>query len=469
MIPGTSKRLITATILASTALTGAAWSQSAVSGNLSGASPFFTSPGSPTPSGSGFVYEVTVTDPGSFSVAFPAPLSFQDSFRFYRTDADLAQPVPSTASVTAAGGNTNFGRSAITFSGPGTTNGEQLAVTFRCVDVVCPAAAPFAFEFRGARLGWGAATAEEIATLAAGSNAVGRFVVINAGGLAASRGRDSLATRDGVLSFTRVADPETGVSTVTQSTQGGPGIMGEVYTWIDLTGFRAEDGGTNRSYTGRGLQIGADMAIGPDMVAGLSFGVQDLDATVGAVGQDGVLRYLQPYLAYSAGAWSGEASLIWGQGDFTQTSGGGTGTGETRLAALTFSGGYDMALGNGMTLTPTIGLAHGRERVEGVSGTLAGAGTETVRFTQASLGAEVRQAITGGEAFAGLHADWLNTDAETALVSSLLVDDGWTGRVALGVSTEIGGGMMLDTSVELGGLGGDLRSTSGSLRLAMRF
>jgi hypothetical protein len=64
-----------------------------------------------------------------------------------------------------------------------------------------------------------------------------------------------------------------------------------------------------------------------------------------------------------------------------------------------------------------LGLAHGVERIEGVSGTLAGAGTETVRFTQASLGAEISQSTGAGEIFAGLHADWLDTDTETALVS----------------------------------------------------
>ena len=66
----------------------------------------------------------------------------------------------------------------------------------------------------------------------------------------------------------------------------------------------------------------------PDMVVGLSLGVEDLDSTVGTVDQDGVLRFLQPYLAYRAGAWTGEATLLYGHGDYTQTSGGGAGTGE---------------------------------------------------------------------------------------------------------------------------------------------
>jgi hypothetical protein len=310
---------------------------------------------------------------------------------------------------------------------------------------------------------------EEIATLAAGSNAVGRLVIVNSAGLARNRGQDSLTTRDETLSFTRVADPETGAFTVTQSTMDSAQMMGGIYTWVDLTGFRADDDDNNRAYSGRGLQIGADMEVMPDMVVGLSLGVEDLNATVGAVNQDGVLRYLQPYLAYRSGAWSGEATLLYGLGDYTQTSGGGTGEGETRLAAITFNGGYDYALDQGVTLTPMLGLAHGVERIEGVSGTLAGAGTETVRFTQASLGAEISQSTGTGEIFAGFHADWLNTDTDTVLVQDLLVDDGWTGRLELGLSTEVGSGITLDTTVALSGLGGDLQSTSGSLRFAFRF
>jgi hypothetical protein len=124
---------------------------------------------------------------------------------------------------------------------------------------------------------------DEIAQLTAAATTMARMVTLNARGVARTRGQDSLTTRDEVLSFTRVADPESGSFTVTQSTMDSAQMMGGLYTWVDLTGFRAEDDGTNRSYTGRGLQIGADMAVMPDMVVGLSLGVQDLDATVGAV------------------------------------------------------------------------------------------------------------------------------------------------------------------------------------------
>jgi hypothetical protein len=318
-------------------------------------------------------------------------------------------------------------------------------------------------------LSFGPSVAEEFASFAAGLNAISRHVVRHATRVAGVRGQDSIATRNAYSSFARVTDPETGETSVTLSTQDRPQMLGEIYAWVELTGFQVEDNATARDYRGVGLQFGADVPVLPDMVAGLSLGVQDLDALEGGVSQDGVLRFVQPYMAYVAGQWSGEASLIYGWGDFTQTSIGGTGEGETRLWAVSFDGGYDIAMPRGYTLTPMLGLSHGVERVEGISGTLAGAGVDRVRFTQASLGAQVSQATGTGEVYAGLHADWLNTDADSVLVSNLLVDDGWTGRLELGASTEVGLGKTLNASVEVSGLGGDLRGTAGALKFAFRF
>jgi hypothetical protein len=392
---------------------------------------------------------------------------------FFAVRANLNSLNPAASLVSAGPSNCCAAPSnGFSYSGMQTiviTAGDTVGFTFGGSNADSSPALQGVLDILATFVAAGPTVPEEIATLAAGSNAVGRLVIVNSAGLARNRGQDSLTTRDETLSFTRVADPETGAFTVTQSTMDSAQMMGGIYTWVDFTGFRADDDDANRAYSGRGLQIGADMEVTPDMVVGLSLGVEDLNATVGAVNQDGVLRYLQPYLAYRSGAWSGEATLLYGLGDYTQTSGGGTGEGETRLAAITFNGGYDYALDQGVTLTPMLGLAHGVERIEGVSGTLAGAGTETVRFTQASLGAEISQSTGTGEIFAGFHADWLNTDTDTVLVQDLLVDDGWTGRLELGLSTEVGSGITLDTTVALSGLGGDLQSTSGSLRFAFRF
>ncbi|MBF9035588.1 autotransporter domain-containing protein [Rhodobacterales bacterium HKCCE2091] len=302
-----------------------------------------------------------------------------------------------------------------------------------------------------------------IADAAAASLQASRLVVVDTRGIIRGQANRSFATRDAMLSFVRT---ESGSAPfVSVSSSGMPGMMGNLYTWVEVTGFHASDDAADRSYRGAGLQIGADAEVAPGVIAGLSIGAQDISSSVGAVSQDGTLVFLQPYVGYRNGPISGEATLVYGRGDFDQD--GGAGEGETELYALTLSGGYDFAFA-GATITPSIGLAIGREEVEGTGGVLAGTG-ETVEFGELSLGARYTRGFAGGSYFAGIYADYLHTDADTALVSDLLVDDGWTGRIELGGTMELDGGISLDTAVEFGGLGGDLHQVSGALRATFRF
>ncbi|NNY28425.1 autotransporter domain-containing protein [Roseobacter sp. HKCCD6575] len=318
-------------------------------------------------------------------------------------------------------------------------------------------------------LATGPTTEEELANLMAATSGATLVFVNSARNVVRIQGQASLVARDQQMTATR-AGGGSNADLVTVSTRNSQtGLVGNLYTWAEITGLRAEDDANDRDFTGRGFQIGGDVPISPNMVAGLSFGVQDLDVSGPSFSQEGVLRYLQPYLAYQSGPWSGEANIIYGLGEFTQTSTSGTGTGDTRLAALSLSGGYDFDMGDGLTLRPTLGLTHGTEEVTGDTGTLAGAGSTTVRFTEVSLGGRLTRNTAHGSFFAGLHADWQDTSGDTQIVSDLLAEDGWTGRLELGGSFESDNGLLFDTSVELGGLGGDFHSTSGALRLAIRF
>ena len=313
--------------------------------------------------------------------------------------------------------------------------------------------------------GAGPSQADELAALLAAAGGSARLVMIDAGGVVRDLGEVSLATRNATSDFTLVAD-----GTVTASSKGtAPGMMGNLYTWVEITGFRTTEEGGPASIDGTGLQIGADMAIGTDMVAGLSLGYSDISAADGAVSQDGSLVFLQPYFAYRSGAWGGTASLIYGRGDFAQTSAGGDGTADTELLAFTFEGGYDYALSGGYTVTPTLGLIHGRETVEGTGGTLAGAGSETYTFTQTSLGARLTYDMAEGSLFGGLHADYLTQDAGSVLTDGFLSEEGLTGRLELGGSMALSNGLGLTTSVEVSGIGGDTRNVFGGLRVAFTF
>ncbi|WP_339982732.1 autotransporter outer membrane beta-barrel domain-containing protein [Gymnodinialimonas ulvae] len=274
------------------------------------------------------------------------------------------------------------------------------------------------------------------------------------------------AARNTRIEIARVADG-TAAGDVTVSTSGVPGMMDNLYTWAEVTWFRStEFGPGDGTLSGGGIQIGADIEIGADMVAGLSLGHSRIESENAGTSVAGDYTYLQPYFASRSGAWSGTASLIYGAGSFDVDD--GAGEADVRLAALTFEGGYDYALAPGFTLTPTLGLIYGREEVEGTAGTLAGCDSE-VSFSQLSLGGRLTHLGPDGGLFAGLHADYLTNDTESLLTQDLLAEDGWSARVEVGGQTALGSGLNLDISVELSGLGGDMRTVSGGLRIALRF
>ncbi|QXT38822.1 autotransporter outer membrane beta-barrel domain-containing protein [Gymnodinialimonas ceratoperidinii] len=317
-------------------------------------------------------------------------------------------------------------------------------------------------------LNLGPSVEEELAAALAASGGSARLVVVGADGVVRNAGEVSLATRDGRLSFTRVASgPDAGG--VVMSTSGAPGMMGNLYTWAEVTGFRSDSFGSgDGTLEGGGLQIGADVAIGPNMVAGVSLGYTNVTSSDAGTTSEGSYTYFQPYLAYRSGAWSGTAGLLHGRGSFDQVSLGGDGSADVTISALSFEGGYDLAVSDRVTLTPTLGLLHGREEVDGTGGTLAGTSGD-VTFSQYSLGGRLTQQTGAGSLFTGIHADYLTQDASSVLASDLLADEGWTGRVELGADMALTSGLGLRSAVEVSGLGGDFRSVSGGLRVAFTF
>ena len=308
-----------------------------------------------------------------------------------------------------------------------------------------------------------AAAADALMSTAATS---ARLVVLGADGLVRDAGQVSIATRKDQIVLTRTDDDAARTNGVI-STQGAPGLTGNLYTWAELTGFRSDDFGTGTGrLSGGGLQIGADVAVGPDMVAGLSLGHTKVSSSDAGTTNDGDYTYLQPYFAYRSGAWAGTASLIWGKGAFDQN--GGAGTADVKMSAVSFEGGYDHALRGGLTLTPPFGLIHGREDTDGTGGTLAGTSSD-VTFTQASIGARLTRDMAQGSLFAGLHADYLTNDSLSVLAQNLLANDGWTGRLEVGGDIAVGNGARLSTTFEVSGLGGDMQTATGALKIGLRF
>ncbi|NBE06877.1 autotransporter outer membrane beta-barrel domain-containing protein [Paragemmobacter ruber] len=310
----------------------------------------------------------------------------------------------------------------------------------------------------------GVPATDDLAEFLSASGGAARLIVVDAAGVARKVGTVSLSTRD-AASLQQIRSG----SQITASSKGMTGFPDGLYTWAELTAFRLDERDPgNAVVTGSGLAIGADVAIGPDMVAGLSLGYSDINATDTGTAQDGAYTYLQPYMAYRAGNWNGNASIIFGWGDYTQTTAGGTGSSDVELTALAFEGGYDLTYSDNMVITPTIGLVYGRETSDGTSGTLAGT-TGVSEFTQASFGAVLTTTAPSGTYSFGAHLDWLDQDGSLALASQFIAEDGVTGRLELGAETSIGSGMSLASSVEVGGIGGNVNSLHGGVKFSLRF
>lgn len=172
--------------------------------------------------------------------------------------------------------------------------------------------------------------ADDLVQFLSASSGAARLLAVDAAGVARKIGNFSLSTRDAANLKEIRSELE-----ITASSKGMKGSPGGLYTWAELTTFRLNERDPgNAEVTGSGLAIGADIAIGRDMVAGLSLGYSDIGATDTGTSQDGTYTYLQPYMAYRSGNWNGNASIIYGWGDYTLNTAGGTGTADVKLTAL---------------------------------------------------------------------------------------------------------------------------------------
>lgn len=262
-------------------------------------------------------------------------------------------------------------------------------------------------------------------------------------------------------------------NTVFMSTQGrdaGTGtMMGDTYVWMRVSGFRSEE--DDRSFSSPLLQLGVDVELNDNLLAGLSVGRANLDASSPDFSYTGQQTMVQPYLGWRSGDWHGTASLSLGKIDYDEiTHSGGTAAAEGDLRAFSAEVKRDIELGKGRTLTPTLGLSKGRVELASTSGSLAGSGVgESVDFTRASIGAEWRQALSAGSLTLGLSGDYTDTNAPIALSSGEYDQNGWAGTASLGFQTELANGFSIDLGLSLGGLGQDFSEKSAWLEIGKKF
>lgn len=248
-------------------------------------------------------------------------------------------------------------------------------------------------------------------------------------------------------------------------------LMGNLYVWGEFSGVRADHKGGNsqREFFSTGLQVGADVALDDNFVAGLSAGYNDLEERSTNIETEGDFFYVQPYLGYRRGAWSAEASLMYGEAEYDQTSVGGKGTADSDVWAIGLSVARDLEMSNSITLTPMASARYGEEDITGKSGTLAGAGSTTVDFSEYSVGARWTRTTKNGVNYIGLHADYVDSSAPQALAGGGFDPEGLSGRVEFGGGVRVTPNSNLSMGFQIGGIGSDLPDLAGQVRYGMNF
>lgn len=367
--------------------------------------------------------------PGTFDVNGPDSLAFTYSYQFFPDD-------PATG-----------------FPGTIPPEGEYTLYVIYQANVALPEDLSFFVQFTGVTLGWGPSVAEQLDELAAVFSQGGRYSLQIANANIHDVAQRSIAKRKA----SKVQTNETA------------SLMGDVNAWVRLSAISADS--NTRDFDTQMLQFGADVAIGTSIVAGLAVGVGDLNAETTGFSYEGSQTLVQPYIGWTHGTWRGSASLVYGDIDYgTITSGSGAATAEGEMYALTANVSRDFALSETVTLTPFFGIEAGETKLTATTGSLATAGlNDKVDFTETRFGAVMSAALGGGVLTMGASANYFDTDAPTVLTSGQYDDTGWSGSTQFGYSIGLGGNTVLDTNIQVGGIGTGTISYSGTLQVSMTF
>lgn len=311
------------------------------------------------------------------------------------------------------------------------------------------------FDLFGAILGWAPSIVEQLEETGA------LMVQTGLGTMLITRTN----TRDAVNASFASRDATNAMAT----DEGLSQMMGATHVWMRASGFQST--GNGRSFTSPMLQVGADVEVGQNLLAGLALGRANLSASATDFSFSGTQVTVQPYLGWRKDGWHGTAGLSLGKTDYdTITHLGGSATATGKLRAGFVEVGKDIALEGGQVLSPMASLTKGRIELATTSGTLAGSGVgDVVDFTRFGLGAELRKSLGDGEVTFGLMAEHTDTDAAVALTSGAFDQTGWAGRASIGFLADLNNGLSIDAGVSLGGLGQSNREASAHFEIAKRF
>lgn len=246
-------------------------------------------------------------------------------------------------------------------------------------------------------------------------------------------------------------------------------MMGNAHVWMRNTAYKSTS--EDRTFTSPFLQLGADLEVRSNLLAGLSVGHGKLSASSAEMSFRGDQTVVQPYLGWRNDDWRGTATVTFGNLSYDEIEhSGGTAAAKGRLRAVNLELARDIAMKNGSIFSPVAGLSVGSLELTETSGTLDGSDfDEAVGFSRFSIGAETRRAGALGELVVGLMAEHTSSDAEIDLVSGSFDQTGWSGRVSVALQADLNNGFGIDTGISFGGLGSVTQDASAHFELSKRF
>lgn len=256
-------------------------------------------------------------------------------------------------------------------------------------------------------------------------------------------------------------------SATREASRTGHGFSTETFSvWASIGGGAVNaDFGGNLDTTHFVAQAGLEYELG-DFALGLSLGGGRTTARTDITALDGESLFVQPYLTYAAGAFSGVASLAYTRTDYDDSA-GAIDSGDRLSGSLGVA--YDIELGDGTLLRPFGYAGGGWETLDtsaaddDTSFWTGRAGLELSRETDLGNGQSVTAWISAA-------AEVISTDAPgTPLLLTDYQDDRFGGRVEAGFDGNISGGVRLFTNIYSSGLFSDAPGYGGRIGIEIPF
>ncbi|PCJ89451.1 MAG: hypothetical protein COA52_12060 [Hyphomicrobiales bacterium] len=251
--------------------------------------------------------------------------------------------------------------------------------------------------------------------------------------------------------------------------------------WAEASGS-VLDGNTGVSISGHQLQqqFGFDYMLNNNVIVGMSFGAGQFNVDAGSTEfVDGVSYFVQPYIGFSSDGWLAtlQAGYTYTDYDEFDLSPAANDVLSAKGDRFTVSASVSKKIDfdGDFSLTPEVRAIYGHEKIRDIDGPSGPLADETAKYFFTSASLELSRGLgsdTGfGKAYPRAGIEYVDTDGDgsSAALSTDFHSESISGAVALGVQYEMVSGFNVSGELKAGGLGSDIASYGGNLRLGYAF